>query len=783
MATIADYIGKSGKFRVAFWTSYSIDFSTANFLTRSHLLPIIDRGHCHFLVDAHQLDETCKDAGKLRFFRSLQSVASISASHYKGTFHPKILLLVGETEIRLVLTSGNTTEGGVLANADLIARFDFGPDSSTDRSSKIIAAAFQYLRALAGWNEAARSHFTSAVVAHPWLDATSESDFYFSPQNESLFDRIIAKVGKDVDGIEIYSPFFDTDFAVPRKLRSQYPKVPITCWSGRTEIEVLNLNILDELKKERIEVRGPAELNKKQFHAKLFRFRCGKQSLYFWGSANATRAALLFSDLNAEFLVCEQTENSNFDIFLSKGSKSSLALVLRDESQVKEEVPSWPTVITSAEIENQQLRLTLLDGIEGSSFQVRLHYPNESLAVSGTAGDRIISVDLRSVSMQILAVDIVNESGIPMSNRIPVCDREKLDACAGLSPSINVQSSIDNSDIHSLKGELESLFSFELRETMEPGTKSGSPSAATDFWTNGHGKNRSMALWREARTLVEQHESIQSALEESVVPTDEEGVDEPTPFETVAHRTKRSQLKAFSTLVKKIEKRMLLVCSENRLHFEASVESGLSLLTEFLFRIIVKNDFTVTSEDMELYEDALEAICRMHICFREEASKSDRITPAQQKDLLPFLKVALIYLILNLYQREKVSVATNPIALRLEFPELHVCCIEGEFFVRSYLAMIPDLGETWPQHLNDCYELAARLPNEAAGKAAFDQALKVMKKNKPDSTLGIELDFGSHPLFGPCIVENVQGDKIKLRFSLGRTKIFKSRSPIHCKIT
>src|SRR5262245_56454533 len=106
MATIGEHFGDSGVFRVALWTSYSIDFSTASFLTRSHILPLLDKGHCHLRLDAHQLDETCRDAGKLRFYRSLQSVASISASHFRGTFHPKIILLIGDSDIRLLLTSG-----------------------------------------------------------------------------------------------------------------------------------------------------------------------------------------------------------------------------------------------------------------------------------------------------------------------------------------------------------------------------------------------------------------------------------------------------------------------------------------------------------------------------------------------------------------------------------------------------------------------------------------------------------------------------------------------------
>src|SRR5690606_2654013 len=125
------------------------------------------------------------------------------------------------------------------------------------------------------------------------------------------------------------------------------------------------------------------------------------------------------------------------------------------------------------------------------------------------------------------------------------------------------------------------------------------------------------------------------------------------------------------------------------------------------------------------------------------------------------------------------KVATDPMAFRTDYPELHAGCIEGEFFVRSYLGMIPHLGESWTQHLKDCYELAMRLPNDLAGKRAFGHVLNVMKK-EPQKLLKQELDFGNHPLFGFCIVEALAGDKVKLRFTLGRTRTLKIKLPVQC---
>ena len=60
---IGDYIGYDGDFKCAFWTTYSIDFSTAYFIINQHIRPLIDGQPCHIMMDLRKAHEACQEDG------------------------------------------------------------------------------------------------------------------------------------------------------------------------------------------------------------------------------------------------------------------------------------------------------------------------------------------------------------------------------------------------------------------------------------------------------------------------------------------------------------------------------------------------------------------------------------------------------------------------------------------------------------------------------------------------------------------------------------------------
>ena len=109
--TISQILGEYRGFDKAFWATYSVDFSTLDFLLKNDFKQIMTPYYFHLICDGNKLDEAIaaiykdrKDMSKL--FR-LQEYCTISPQFTDGAFHPKILLFASEKSILLILTSLN----------------------------------------------------------------------------------------------------------------------------------------------------------------------------------------------------------------------------------------------------------------------------------------------------------------------------------------------------------------------------------------------------------------------------------------------------------------------------------------------------------------------------------------------------------------------------------------------------------------------------------------------------------------------------------------------------
>src|SRR5437870_8241608 len=113
---IGEWLGDDGGFECAFWTTYSIDFSTSYFIINQHLRPLVQDQPCHIMLDLRKAHEACQEDEDLRALGKLQSRAILSTCEKRVAFHPKLLFLAGDLKIRLIVASGNATAFGLLSN-------------------------------------------------------------------------------------------------------------------------------------------------------------------------------------------------------------------------------------------------------------------------------------------------------------------------------------------------------------------------------------------------------------------------------------------------------------------------------------------------------------------------------------------------------------------------------------------------------------------------------------------------------------------------------------------
>ena len=324
--TISQILGEYDGFEKAFWASYSVNFSTLDFLIKKDFKQIMNPHYLHLICDGHQLDESIaklyddiKDMSKLS---RLQEYCTISPQFTAGAFHPKILLFTAETKLLFIVSSANATPSGILSNQDLIGSFYY--DENHPESKNEVCALFQYLRSFEGWGIEAREDFKIVEESFEFLRDDLVTDMILTiPNDENLFSQILKGLPDDeIQQINIFSPFFDDNYAAISQIEDQF-KVPVNIFSPQKEFFTVRKDSLPSNIKF---YQSGTEINK-SFHAKFYEFNYGDESVVFWGSANCSYSGLLNPDRNYEFLIkCLMNKDEIHSLWGSLSNKKESAV-------------------------------------------------------------------------------------------------------------------------------------------------------------------------------------------------------------------------------------------------------------------------------------------------------------------------------------------------------------------------------------------------------------------------------------------------------------------------
>lgn len=246
--------------------------------------------------------------------RHIGRTYSLTPVRRAGAFHPKVCLLLGRTKGRLLVGSGNVTVGGLLRNAELFGRFDYERQSGTG-PHQAFGAVWSLIEELTrGASDVVQKQIARAASWAPWIrEAPTVDDRTLligghgrSPlaaQIGSLLGRAKAK------SAVVLSASFDRRLGALTSLANLTAQHRVRCIVQPGSVE------LDGKAVERL--KGvvqwypfvdpyPREKRKRKdirLHAKLIVLDCGDRELVVYGSANASRPALLDEDANTEVVV------------------------------------------------------------------------------------------------------------------------------------------------------------------------------------------------------------------------------------------------------------------------------------------------------------------------------------------------------------------------------------------------------------------------------------------------------------------------------------------------
>jgi HKD family nuclease len=300
--TISQILENQGQFDKAFWTTFSVDFTTLYFLLKQDLIKIINPCCFHLICDGRKLDESIvkyynknKDISKLI---RLQEYCTISPQFTAGAFHPKILFFASDTKILAIVSSANATSSGLLSNQDLVGIFCY--EKNDEYQKYEIISIFNYLYSFSGWCDEALEDLRIVYERFDFLKENSTSNRVFTvPGKEGLLTQIAKSMDfAKLQNINIYTPFLDNQLAAVREIKQIF-NVPTNVYTPLEDI-VLDNSITVPCDIRFFSSKG---LKKEIFHAKFYDFQFSDYSIVFWGSANCSYSGLLDASRNHEILI------------------------------------------------------------------------------------------------------------------------------------------------------------------------------------------------------------------------------------------------------------------------------------------------------------------------------------------------------------------------------------------------------------------------------------------------------------------------------------------------
>lgn len=311
---ITDVFSSTKEFNIALMTTFNFEI---DFFERKILNELFANNtrKVEIFVDSKELVKALKVNRSESIYRKYLAIPV----EIKSSFHPKIILMLGEEKARLVVSSANIKTSGYLQNNEIFNVFDYDKDNTTNLS--LIINAYKFFREL------------NTIVSFEDIEIFKEleniiylrreiknNDIYFIENiNESIMNQVINIIDDEVKEINIAVPYYDRELIALKYIKEQFPL---------SKINLYIQNILSTFPKKMNEEQNLINKNSiniydkllnnnanKFYHGKVIEFKTTSNSYILYGSSNCTQSALTKSYINGGNIECNILEKGNIDEF------------------------------------------------------------------------------------------------------------------------------------------------------------------------------------------------------------------------------------------------------------------------------------------------------------------------------------------------------------------------------------------------------------------------------------------------------------------------------------
>ena len=224
---------------------------------------------------------------------------AVNPVRINGAFHPKVILLLGDSKARLIVSSANIKLSGYNINNEIFNYIDY--DLKHQQYRNVIYSAIRFFEAAYEWTPRLDNAVLHGLDKYPYFRTTRKNNriAFLENSKRSMLEQLKEVITEEITEIRIAVPYYDNELTALSRLKDSFPlaKIHLYLQLGRSSFpEALQTRnrIADELRIFE-KVNAPENGNARFYHGKVFEFISASSAYVFYGSSNCTLSAMLRS--------------------------------------------------------------------------------------------------------------------------------------------------------------------------------------------------------------------------------------------------------------------------------------------------------------------------------------------------------------------------------------------------------------------------------------------------------------------------------------------------------
>lgn len=302
------------EYELALFTTFNFDI---DFFEERLIFNKFNCEKINLYVDNNELMKSIKEKTS-RGLGSHYYVSGVTNSFTKGSFHPKVVLMLSKTKAKLVVSSANLKISSYYFNKEIYNEFEITEENN--QYINLIKSAIKFFEKLNEDSIIKDNDSFEYIKTLSYLNnnENEKEETYFLENTEtSIIDQLTNIINKeDVTAIDIAVPYYDKELSAIAKIKELFNKASINLYI-QNKTSSFDFVINDQkkiIKNENLIIFDNINEKNNFYHGKVFRFTTKEKEYILYGSSNCTNAAL-FKNSKEGNTECNILTTGKFDQF------------------------------------------------------------------------------------------------------------------------------------------------------------------------------------------------------------------------------------------------------------------------------------------------------------------------------------------------------------------------------------------------------------------------------------------------------------------------------------